>query len=50
MALYYQEAECHAEKLVCYLQGQGHEGFYNQSMTVPTLPSKMLVHLQPDLV
>ena len=29
MVVYYHELECHAEKFVCYLQGQGHsEGIY----------------------
>ena len=36
MVVYYHEAMCHAEKLVHYLQYQGH--------------SEVLVHLQPDLV
>ena len=31
----HHEPECHAEKVVCYLQGQGHsEGSYNQNMTL----------------
>ena len=33
--VYYHVAMCHAEKLVHYLQCQGHsKGFYNQNMTV----------------
>ena len=51
MVLYYHDAMCHAEKLVHYLQCQGHnKGLYNQSMTVFTISSKLLVHLRPNLV
>ena len=39
------------KKLVHYLQCQGHsEGLYNQSMTMFTISSKLLVCLQPNLV
>ena len=35
MSVSYHETMCHAEKLVHYLQFQGHsEGLYNQYMTV----------------
>ena len=48
---YYQAELCAEKKIVCYLQGQGHsEGLYNQHVTFSALPSKLLVHLQPDLV
>ena len=51
MVVYYHEIECHAEKLVSYLKGQGHrEGIYNQNMTVSIMSSKLLVGLQPNLV
>ena len=34
MVVYYQEAMCHAEKMVHYLECQGHsKGLYNQNMT-----------------
>ena len=38
MVVYYYEAICHAEKLVSYLQCEGHsKGLYNQNMTVSTI-------------
>ena len=38
MVMYYQVMKCYAEKLFCYLQGQGHsEGVCNQNMTVSTI-------------
>ena len=39
---------CHAEKLVHYLQCS--QGLYNRNMTIFTIFSKLLVHLQPNLV
>ena len=51
MVVYYYEAMCHVEKLVHYLQCQDHsKGLYNQYMTNFTIPSKLLVHLQPNMV
>ena len=51
MVVYYLEVECHAEKLVPYLQCQGHsKGLYTQNMAISTVSSKLLVHLQPNLV
>ena len=51
MVVYYHKAMCHEQKLVHYLQCQGHsEGLYNQNMTISTLFSKLLVRLQPNLV
>ena len=48
--MYSHEAECLAENLVHYLQGQGHsKGLYNWNMTVSTIYYKPLVHLQPNL-
>ena len=48
MAVYYV-AMFHAEKLVHCLQCQGHsEGLHNQNLTVFTISSKLLVHLQPN--
>ena len=49
MVVYYYQMECHEEKLVCYLQDQGHiEGLYN--VTVSTISSKRLTRLQPDMI
>ena len=51
MMVYYHEAMCHVEKIVHYLQCQGHsKGLYNQNMTIFTISSKLLVHLQPNLI
>ena len=39
------------KKLVHYRQCQGHsEGLYNQNMTISAVSSKLLIHLQPNLV
>ena len=47
MFMQHHEPECHAEKLV---QWPGHtEGLCNQNMTVFTISSKLLVHLQINL-
>ena len=51
IVVYHHEEMRHAEKLVHHLQCQGHsEGLYNQNMTIFTISSKLLVHLQPNLV
>ena len=51
MVVYYHEAMCHAEKMVHYFQCQGHsKGLYNQNLTIFTISSKLLIHLQPNLV
>ena len=51
MVVYYHEVMCHIEKLLHYVQGQGHsEGLCNQNMTIFTISSKLLVGLQPNLV
>ena len=51
MVAYYPEAECHAEKVVHYLQCQGHsEDLYDQNVTIFAISSKLLVRLQPNLV
>ena len=45
MVVYYHGVECHAEKLVHYLQFQGHsKGLYNQNMTISTITSELLVN------
>ena len=46
---YYHEAECHAEKLIRYLQGHS-DGLYDQNMTVSVVSYKLMVHLQPNWV
>ena len=51
MVMYYHEAMCRAEKLVHYLQCQGHsEGLYDQNITIFTISFKLQVCLQPNLV
>ena len=51
IVVYYHETEFTAEKLVRYLQGQGHsEGLYSQNGTVSAISSKLLVRLQTNLV
>ena len=50
MMVCYHEVECHAEKLVLYLQCQDHsEGLYNHNATIFTMFSQLLVCLQPKL-
>ena len=45
------KTECPAEKLVHFVQCQGHsEGLYNQNMTISVVSSKLQVGLQPNLV
>ena len=47
MEVYYHHTECHTEKQMRYLQGQGHsKGIYNKNITVSTISSKLLVRLQ----
>ena len=47
--MYYHGVECHAQKLVHYLQCQGHDGgggggaYIVKNMTISTLSSKLLV-------
>ena len=51
VVVYYHEVMCPTEKLVHYLQCQGHsKGLYNQNMTIFTMSSRLLVCLQPNLV
>ena len=52
MVVYYHLAMGHAEKLLHYLQCQGHsEGLYDQNVTIFfTRSLKLLVCLQPNLV
>ena len=51
MVVYYHESMCHAEKLVHYLQCQGHsKDLYNQNMTIFTMSSKLLVRMKRNMV
>ena len=51
VVLYYHELMCHAEKLIHFLQCQGHSvGSCNQTMTISIISSKLLVRLQPNLI
>ena len=51
MMEYYHEAMCRVEKLVHYLQCQGHSKSLNkQNITISIISSKLLFHLQPNLV
>ena len=51
MVVYYHKAMCHEQKLVHYLQRQGHsKGLYNQNITLSTLSSKFQVRLKLNLV
>ena len=51
MVVYYHQAMCHAEKLIHYLQCQGHiKGLYNENTIIFTISSKLLVCLQTNLV
>ena len=37
--MHYYESECHAKRLVCYFQGQGHcKSLYDQNMTISADP------------
>ena len=50
MVPYCHKVMCPVEKLIHYLQCQGHsKGFYNQNMAIFTISSKLLACLQPDL-
>ena len=51
IVVYYHKIMCQAEKLVQHFQGQGFsEGLYNLNMIVFTICSKLLLHLQTNLV
>ena len=50
MVVYYHEMECHAEKLVRSLQGQGHSRVYTIKIRLFLLSAKLLICLQADLV
>ena len=51
MVTQHYEPECHAEKNVCYLQGEGHsKGPYDQNMTLSTILSELLIPWKPNLV
>ena len=47
--MHHHELECHAKRLVCCFQGQGHsKGSYDKNMTVSTIFSELLILLQPN--
>ena len=51
MVMKHLKSECHAEKLVHCLQRQGYsEGFYIKNVIISVVSSKLLVHLEPNLV
>ena len=51
MMMHHHGPECHAKRLVCCFQGQGHsKGSYDQNMTVSTVSSELLILLLPNLV
>ena len=51
IVMHYYELEWHAKRLVCYLEGQSDsKGSYDQSMTVYTMFSELLILLLPNLV
>ena len=51
IVMHHLELECHAKRLVCYFQGQGHsKGSYDQNMTVSTVSSELLILLLLDFV
>ena len=51
MVVYYHEGMCLVEKLVHYLQCQGHnKGLYNQNTTVSVVSSVLLVSLQLNII
>ena len=45
------ESECHAKRLICYFQGQGHcKSSSDQNMTIFTVSFEVLILLLPNLV
>ena len=51
MVMQHDKPERHAEKLIHYIQFQGHsQGLCNQNMTISVASSKLLVSLQRNLV
>ena len=51
LVMQHHKPECHAEKSDHCVQCQGHsKGLYDQNMTISTLSSELLVHLQSNLV
>ena len=49
--MHYYESECHAKRLICYFQGQGHcESSYDQDMTISTVSFELLTLLLPNMV
>ena len=51
IVMQYHKLECHAKRLICYFQGQGHsKGSYDQNMTVSTISAELLILLLSNLV
>ena len=50
MVMHHHGPECHAKRLVCYLQGQGHSDGSIIKKTVSTIFTELLIFLQPNLV
>ena len=46
IGMHRHELDCHAKRLVCYFQGQGHsKGSYDQNMTITTVSYELLILL-----
>ena len=51
MVMHHHEPEGHGKRFVCCFEGQGHsKGWYDQSMTVSTVSSELLILLLPNSV
>ena len=51
VVVHHHEMKCLAERLICWLQGQGHsEGLHNQTTIISAVSSKLLILLQPNFV
>ena len=44
--MHHYELQCHAKRLICYFQGQGHfKSSYDQNMTISTVSFELLILL-----
>ena len=51
IVIHHYESECHAKRLICYFQGQGHcKSSYDQNMKISTVSFELLIVLLPELV
>ena len=49
-SMHHHESECHAKRLICYSQGQGHcKSSYDQNMAISTVSFELLNFLLPKL-